>query len=34
MKLKGVDAYFIQETWLERDVFDEIINGYHVFRHN
>ena len=34
MKLKGIDVYFIQETWLEGDVFDEIINGYHVFRHN
>jgi exonuclease III len=34
MKLKDIDVYFVQETWLEGDVFDEIINGYHVFRHN
>ncbi len=26
--------YFIQETWLKGNVFDEVINGYHVFRHN
>jgi len=26
MKLKGIDVYFVQETWLEGDVFDEIIN--------
>ncbi len=34
MKLKHLDAYFVQETWLKDDVFDEIINGYHVFCHN
>lgn len=34
MKTKNLDVYFIQETWLEDDVFDETINGYHVFRHN
>ena len=34
MKTKNLDVYFIQETWLEGDAFDEIINGYHVFRHN
>jgi len=34
MKLKQHDVYFIQETWLEGDVFDEVINGYHIFRHN
>ena len=26
MKLKGIDVYFVHETWLEGDVFDEIIN--------
>jgi hypothetical protein len=31
MKLKHLYVYFVQETWLEGDVFDEIINGYHVF---
>ena len=34
MKLKEIDVYLIQETWLEGDVYDETINGYHVFRHN
>jgi len=34
MKLKDIDVCFVQETWLKGDVFDEIINGYHVFRHN
>jgi hypothetical protein len=34
MKLKDIDVYFVQETWLEGDVFDKIINGYHFFRHN
>ncbi len=24
----------MQETWLEGDIFDEIINGYHIFCHN
>ena len=34
MKLKEIDVYFHQETWLKGDMFDEMINGYHVFRHN
>jgi hypothetical protein len=34
MKTKNLDVYFVQETWLEDDVFDKVINGYHVFRHN
>jgi hypothetical protein len=34
MKLKQLNVYFVQETWLEGDIFDEIINGYHVFCHN
>jgi exonuclease III len=34
MKTKSLDVYFVQETWLEGDVFDEVINGYHIFRHN
>jgi hypothetical protein len=34
MKTKSLDVYFMQETWLEGDVFDEVINGYHIFRHN
>ena len=34
MKLKDIDVFFVQETWLEGDVYDETINGYHVFRHN
>jgi hypothetical protein len=34
LKLKGIDAYFVQVTWLEGDVFGEIVNGFHVFCHN
>jgi hypothetical protein len=34
MKTKSLDVYFVQETWLEGDAFDEVINGYHIFRHN
>jgi hypothetical protein len=34
MKTKSLDIYFVQETWLEGDAFDEVINSYHVFRHN
>ena len=34
MNTKSLDIYFVQETWLEGDVFDEVINGYHIFRHN
>ena len=34
MKEKCLEVYFIQETWLEGDIFDEVINGYHIFRHN
>ena len=34
MKTKSLDVYFVQETWLEGDVFDKIIDGYHVFQHN
>jgi len=34
MKLKQLNVNFIQETWLEGDVFDEVINRYHIFRRN
>ncbi len=34
MKLRQLDVYFVKETWLEGDVFNEIISGYHVFCHN
>jgi hypothetical protein len=34
MKTKNLDVYFIQEMWLKGNAFDEVINGYHVFRHN
>ena len=34
MKLKEIGVYFIQETWLEGNAFDKMINGYHVFCHN
>ncbi len=34
MKTKSLDVYFLQETWLEGDAFDNVINGYHILRHN
>jgi hypothetical protein len=34
MKTKSLDVYFVQETWLEGDAFDKVINSYHIFRHN
>ena len=34
MKGKCLDVYFVQETWLEGDVFEKVINGFHIFRHN
>ncbi len=34
MKTKSLAVYFVQEMWLERDIFDEVINGSHIFRHN
>jgi hypothetical protein len=34
MKTKSLDVYFVQETWLEGDTFNEVINDYHIFRHN
>jgi hypothetical protein len=34
MKELNIDAYFLQETWWEDNKFDEVINGYHMFRHN
>ena len=27
MKTKSLDVYFVQETWLEGDVIDKVING-------
>jgi hypothetical protein len=34
MKVKCLDMYFLQDTWLEDDEFDVNIGGYHVFCHN
>ncbi len=34
MKLKQLDVYFVQETWLEGDVFNKTTNGYHLFQQN
>jgi hypothetical protein len=34
MRTNDIDAWLLQETWLEEDVIDTIIGGYHVFRHN
>ncbi len=32
--IKCLNVYFLQDTWLEDDVFDIDVGGYHVFRHN
>jgi hypothetical protein len=34
MKVKCLDVYFLQDTWLEDDEFNVDIGGYHVFCHN
>jgi hypothetical protein len=34
IKTKSLNVYCVQETWLEGDTFNEVINGYHIFRHN
>jgi len=34
MRTNDIDAWLLQETWLEDDVIDMIIGGYHIFRHN
>jgi hypothetical protein len=34
MKVKCLDEYFLQDTWLEDNEFDIDVGGYHVFRHN
>ena len=34
MKVKCLDVYFLQNTWLEDGEFDVNIGGYHVFCHN
>jgi hypothetical protein len=34
MQVDDIDAWFVQETWLEDDDFNTTIGGYHLFRHN
>jgi hypothetical protein len=34
MQFDDINAWLIQETWLEEDVFNTDIGGYHLFRHN
>ncbi len=34
MRVDDIDAWLVQETWLEDDDFDTDIEGYHLFRHN
>jgi hypothetical protein len=34
MKVKCLDVYFLQDTWLEDNEFDIDVGGYHVFHHN
>jgi hypothetical protein len=34
MQINNIDAWLVQETWLEEDDFNTDIGGYHLFRHN
>ncbi len=34
MRVNDIDAWLIQETWLEDDDYGTITGGYHLFRHN
>jgi hypothetical protein len=34
MRTNDIDAWLLQETWLEDDVVNTTIGGYHIFRHN
>jgi hypothetical protein len=34
MRVDDIDAWFVQETWLEDDDFNTAIGDYHLFRHN
>ena len=34
MRVDDIDAWLVQEKWLEDDDFDTDIEGYHLFRHN
>jgi hypothetical protein len=33
MRVDDIDAWLVQETWLEDDDFDTDIGGHHLFRH-
>jgi hypothetical protein len=34
MRVDNIDAWLVQETWLEDDDYDTIIGGYHLFQNN
>jgi hypothetical protein len=34
MRVNDIDAWLIQETWLENNNYDTIMGGYHLFQHN
>jgi hypothetical protein len=34
MQVNNINAWLVQETWLEEDDFNTDIGGYHLFRHN
>jgi hypothetical protein len=34
MRTDDIDAWLVQETWLEEDDLDTVIGEYHIFRHN
>ena len=34
MRVDDINAWLVQETWLEDDDYDTIMGGYHLFQHN
>ena len=34
MQIDDIDAWLVQETWLEDDDYDTVVGGYHIFHHN
>ena len=34
MQIDDIDAWLVQETWLEDDDYDTVVGGYHIFCHN
>jgi hypothetical protein len=34
MQADDIDAWLVQETWLEENYYSKYIGGYHLFWHN